>query len=343
MDITFNQLNSALSRQKPQIICLSGDEPVLLQSAVQQIQAYAKDSGFSLNQYHDLEADFSWQQLPSLLQQQDLFNSGSLLHILNAATKFDKATGVIIKQCCKQLPANKLILIRSGKLSASQAKSAWHQAIKQRGLTLRIWPLNPAQSSAWIAKFTTQQNLSPQIMRYIVQITQNNLTDIQQLIEKIRLAPRDCVIDERYIQQQLTSNLELNVFAITDAILHADLSAVLNYTQHISVQDSKQLILLAWALGQMIERILQQQQGKLGYIAHRNTQQGIQRAAQRLARPQLHAVLQKLSTVDKNLKGCRSELLAHMSIQQCYDALFASMLQLTGACHLQAGITHETG
>jgi DNA polymerase III subunit delta len=306
MDIKLNQLSRLLDKNLPKIMLISGDETILCNQALDTIRNKAKKHNYNYRQQFDLEQQWSWQQLTPILQQQDLFAENSLIEINNAATKFDKSTSKIITESIKLIPENKKIIISCGKLTAAQAKSKWYRAIGDLGITLRLWPLNSQETLSWMQTQldAAKIKLDRALMQNIISYTQNNLTDIKQLINKLCLYDNTNQIKEKQITELLTNHLQLNVFELTDAILDANLNKVTALSSTLDHSEPKHLILLNWALGQMVQRLLLQKIGKQNYIPMRSTQMRLQKAATRYSQDQLTSALQRVAKFDLQLKGC---------------------------------------
>lgn len=328
MDIKLSQLAMQLRKKLPRFILVSGDEAVLMQDAMQSIHQVAGQQQFNQRQLYDTEDQFSWSELPALLLQDDLFSEKCILEIMNLRGKFDKQATGILESCIKQIPAHKMLVIRSAKLSPAQVKSKWYRHITQLGISVRIWPLTAAQSLAWMRQKLTNHPLQgkPKLLQYIIQQTQNNLTDIMQLIEKIRLCPTPKTIDYDWIKQLLTCHLALNVFNLSDAVLNGDIQQVIAYSQQVATQDSKQLILIVWAIAQMLERLHQLQQGKLGYTPA-STQRALQHAARYFNQTQLQSYRVQLAQLDPILKG--AQLSSHRpTLEQCWQQLYGLLIAI---------------
>lgn len=331
MEIRLQQLKGCLTKSFPATTLLSGDDSILMQETSSSIREFAHKHGYEQRQSYHTEEQFNWQQLPDLLMQQDLFSNKTLIEINNPKASFDKKTTEIMLRCCRQMPAHKRLVIYSSKLSSSQVKTKWYKTFCQLATSVRIWPLQDQQIMPWLKQQLLKHKLelSQPCQQLIVQLSQNNLLDMMQVVEKLSLQDKTSAITPQLIQQLFTCHLACDVFTLTQAILNRNLAEVIHHSQQIALQDSKQLILLVWALIQMLQRLQKQLMGEKVFAPTRLIQQATQQAAKRYRLHQIQHYLHRVGQIELQLKGCS---LTHAQqlpgLQILWDRLYQLMLDI---------------
>ncbi|HWN37800.1 MAG TPA: DNA polymerase III subunit delta, partial [Gammaproteobacteria bacterium] len=60
MKVPFRQLDSHLNRSLAKVYLVAGDEPLLVDEALEQVRAAAMAAGFTSRELHTAERSFKW-------------------------------------------------------------------------------------------------------------------------------------------------------------------------------------------------------------------------------------------------------------------------------------------
>ena len=89
MKINPKQLSASLKKNSHPLYIISGDEPLLIQEARDEIIASKKQRGFELRELVTIESNFNWESLYYATEASSLFAEKKILDIRNPQTKFD--------------------------------------------------------------------------------------------------------------------------------------------------------------------------------------------------------------------------------------------------------------
>src|ERR1700722_16779879 len=115
MQINLQQLSKHLNGKLSPVYLLSGDVPLLRMEARDAICQAARRCGYQHRERLDVGPGFDWQQLRHLANSYNLFAEQTLIELHNPDTKFDAESGKILQAYCGLPPADKILLIVTGK------------------------------------------------------------------------------------------------------------------------------------------------------------------------------------------------------------------------------------
>lgn len=327
------QLGAALGKGLAPVYLISGDEPLLIQEACDQVRRAAREQHFSERELYHCDAGFDWNQVLTSANSLSLFADKKIIELrITSGKPGDKGARVIAEYAASPADDN-LLLIITPKLDASAQKSKWLKAIEERGIHVQIWPVTASQLPRWIGIRLQQTGLhaDSSAIDLLASRVEGNLLAAAQEIEKLALLTTDKTISYELMAAAVADSARYDIFGLTDKALHGDARAAVRTLHGLKTEGSEPITIL-WALTRDIRALVQIataiQQGKSIDIAAK--QAGIRdkrlpliRAAlQRLKPGQLQMLLRKANAIDKAIKGMRNA--------QPWDELLDLLLNLAG-------------
>ena len=164
MRIKANQLDAHLSNCKDNlspIYFVSGDEPLQLNEACDNIRQTARRCGYDERQVFYVGASFDWDTLLAAANTLSLFSEKRLIELrIPSGKPGDKGSKAIIEYI-NNLPVDTVLLIIGGKIEAQSQKSKWFTHIDKVGVICQIWPIDLKQMPEWIAQRLRAAGLTP--------------------------------------------------------------------------------------------------------------------------------------------------------------------------------------
>ncbi|WP_114416172.1 DNA polymerase III subunit delta [Marinospirillum perlucidum] len=316
MKITVDKLPGLLQKQLPDVIWISGDEPLQMQEAADQIRARARQEGLDEREVHDAGPQFSWKQLIEASASLSLFGDRKLVEVRLTGNKPGREGSEVIQQLCQQAANTPdVFLFTSSKLDAAQNKSAWYKAVDQAGWILPVWPIEGTRLPQWISQRcqAAGMQLEASALQLLTEKVEGNLLAAAQEIEKLKLFVQP---GEQLDADRLVSLIEdasrYSLFDLADACLEGKPGRALRILEGLRGEGTEAPLLL-WALTREIR-----QTGKL--LHHLN--EGLpfdaackqlaiwdrrkplyRKASQRLKSTQAHALLLLAQRADAAVKG----------------------------------------
>jgi DNA polymerase-3 subunit delta len=291
---------------------LSGDEPLLLQEARDQLCQRAYKNGFSDRQILTIESASDWQQLLSMTQNLGLFSERQLIDIRNPSAKFDKQTQRILQEYTASPNPDCLIILSCGKLTAAQKKAKWFKAIEPHIKTQFIWPLQPRELPAWLQNRLKQHNLTADrdALKLLVELTEGNLLATNQALQKLAMLYSGQHITIEMMSQVIHDSAQFNVFDLANYALAGNTARAIHAVDTIQASGGEPVLVL-WALSREIRElysnVYQYERGAaLATLTAKqwaNRKPVMQRAIQRLSLSTLKNLLKLSHQTDLIIKG----------------------------------------
>lgn len=327
------QLGAALSKGLAPVYLISGDEPLLIQEACDQIRKAARGKQFTERELYHCDAGFDWNQVLSSANSLSLFADRKIIELRIPSSKPGDKGGKVIADYMTSPSDDNLLLIVTGKLDGAAQKSKWLKAIEDNGIHIQVWPVTPSQLPRWIGVRLQQAGLHADgaAIDLLASRVEGNLLAAAQEIEKLALLTTDNTISAELMAAAVADSARYDIFGLTDRALHGDARAAVKTLHGLKTEGTEPITIL-WALTRDIRALVQislaTAQGKsfdnaARQAGIRDKRQPLVRAAlQRLKPAQLQALLRKANGIDKAIKGMRNA--------EPWDELLDLLLNISG-------------
>ena len=193
MNIKPEQLHRSVSSQMASTYFAFGAEILLVEQSLSIIKAAARENDFSERFRFDIDGNFSWDSLISLISSPSLFAEKRIIECRLTSGKIGVKGSKALTDVVETLPADILLIISSGKLEMAQQKSKWFKALDKNGVIIQHWEVQSNQLVGWITGNMKQLGLDSNIeaANAIAYCTEGNLLATMQEIEKLKIAYPD--------------------------------------------------------------------------------------------------------------------------------------------------------
>ncbi|OZA28290.1 MAG: DNA polymerase III subunit delta [Polynucleobacter sp. 17-46-58] len=228
LQVHLKELNSAAAI-KP-LYVFSGDEPLLMMEAIDQLRAIAKKMGYTEREVLLQERGFDWSQLLNAGQTMSLFGDKRWVELRIPTGKPGRDGAEALKQFSTQIEAQSvgpngpdtIVCIILPRLDGKTKTSAWFTALDS----------GP----------TGQRALS-----FIAEQVEGNLIAAHQEIQKLGLLHPAGVLTEDQIRSAILKVARYNVFELTEAMLAGDLSRLNRMLDGLK-GEGEALVLILWSV-----------------------------------------------------------------------------------------------
>lgn len=314
MKLRIEQLGQHLQQSLMPVYLLSGDEPLQMMEAVDNILMKAKDNGYLERDVLTFDAHADWSLLSSAAIEQSLFAQKTIVDLrltVKAGNKGSKA----IREYMAHLPSDKILIIQTKRLDKSAMKSVWVKAVDQQGVVIQIWNLSMPQTLAWVAKRMRQSGLQPtqEAIGLLTERIEGNLLAADQEIRKLSLLFHQQPVDVEQVLQVVADSSRFSVFDLSDAVLAAD-SRRIYHVLMILREEAIALPLILWSLSTLSRQLYQAcfklgmgqpASQAVGYMSY-DKKAAFQAAMIRLQYADWPLILEKNFTIDRMSKGHES-------------------------------------
>lgn len=221
MRLRADQLEKNLAQSLAPVYLISGDEPLLVQDCADAVRASCRAQGFSERQVFHVDSSFDWHMLLNETSAMSLFAERKLIELRLPSGKPGDAGTAALEHYCANTNADTVLLILCNKLDGSAARAKWHKAVDGCGITVPIWPVEPAQLPRWIEQRLRAKGLSatPDAIALLAERVQGNLLACAQEIEKLQLYTDAKVFDVDTIELTVADSARYDIFTTVDQLL----------------------------------------------------------------------------------------------------------------------------
>ncbi len=249
MQIKPEQLAAHLRQQMAPVYFVSGDEPLLVQEACDQIRAAARAAGCSEREVYSVEPGFDWNGFLQAGDALSLFADRKLIELRIASGKpGDQGSKAILSYCERPSPDN-VLLIESGKLESAARNSKWHKALESAGVVVPVWPVELSQLPGWAMRRMKDKGLQAgqDAVALLVERVEGNLLACVQEIEKLLLLYGPGQITLEQVASSVADSSRFDIFTLVDAALQGD-SVRASRIIHGLRGEGVEPVLVLWAL-----------------------------------------------------------------------------------------------
>ena len=333
MNIKPEQLQNSLSNQLASTYFAFGAEILLVEQSLSMIKGIARENGFKERFRFDIDGNFSWDSIISLISSPSLFAEKRIIECRLTTGKIGVKGSKALTEILETLPDDILLIISSGKLEMAQQKSKWFKTLDKKGIIIQNWEVQSNQLVGWITRNMSQLGLDSniEVANAIAYCTEGNLLASMQEIQKLKIAYPDGKINLREYLNQIDQQSQYSVFGMIDSALQGDTDKV-NKVFNSLVDDSTPPVILVSSLYREIKNLVNMsielktnQTIESILNNHRVWQKRkplISNALKKHSYQKLQKLLLRLGRIDRSLKG--------MDNLDVYDELQNVVIALSG-------------
>ena len=325
MQLALAQLSAHLSKGPRALYALHGDEPLLVQEALDAIRAAARAVGYTERTVHTVQgARFDWSAVLAAGQSLSLFADRQIVEIRIPSGKPGKDGSGALQQIATgaQDNAGTLTLVTLPRLDRQTKSSAWFVALQEHGVTLQIDPVERAALPQWIAQRLAAQGQrvrageeGGRALQFFADRVEGNLLAAHQEIVKLGLLYPAGELTREQIEGAVLNVARYDVFKLSEAVLAGQRARVLRMLDGLQAEGEPE-VLVHYALAEDIRAIKRIKDatadGKPLPMALREArawgarERLLERALPRISAHQANALLSAAHAVDGIVKGLPS-------------------------------------
>lgn len=324
MQLSPNQLAGHLQKGLKSLYTLHGDEPLLIQEALDTIRAAARAQGFTERTSHTVSgAHFDWSEVLAAGGSLSLFADKQIVELRVPSGKPGKEGSVAIQHLAEQSRDNDstLTLIMLPRLDKATKTGAWFGALDSFGVTLQVEPVERPALPSWIAQRLSAQGQrvaageeGQRTLQFFADRVEGNLLAAHQEIQKLALLYPAGELDFAQIESAVLNVARYDVFKLSEAVLAGQPARVQRMLDGLQAEGEAE-VLVHYALSEDI-RALKRVKDAMAHgrplpMALREQrvwgakERLFERVLPRLSEPALAQLLQAAHVVDGIVKGLK--------------------------------------
>ena len=315
MRVSLNSLEGHLKQGFQPLYLLFGAEPLLVEEALDQVRALARESGYHERLRLTVEAGFDWNLLLAQGQAMSLFSEKKLIELRMPTGKpGDTGTKAIIAYC-ENMPEDTTLVIISGAVEKRAQTTRWFKAVDTKGIVVESPGIKADRLPDWVSRRMTSKGITYdfKVVDRICQLVEGNLLAAAQEINLLSLLYPGDKITSSIIEKIIADHARFSVYMLADACLSGSVVRATRILQSLKREQAEPIVIL-WALsrdartlcqlsaasertGQSPDRLFK----KYGIWSSRSSL--ITAALRRMGNRQWENILRRLGRADLMLKG----------------------------------------
>jgi len=297
------------------VYLVAGDEPLLVDEALEAVRAAARNKGFATRELHVADRSFRWAELEGAADNLSLFATRKIVELRMPSPRPGDAGSKSIAALAERDDPDRVLILGVGeKLDSAAQKAAWVKAIEKHGVIVEVWPIERNELPRWIQQRATaaRLKLTPAAAQLLAERVEGNLLAADQEIKRLVLTAAGEEVDEAEVLESVANHSRFDVFALADAVLAGETARVFKILWGLRAEGVAP-VLISWALSRDIGLL-----ARLDYaVRHgdnldgallrqgvwRRRQTLVKQAMRRFKTRQLGLLLSRAAQVDASLKG----------------------------------------
>ncbi|MDX1569415.1 MAG: DNA polymerase III subunit delta [Xanthomonadales bacterium] len=293
---------------------ISGDEPLLVLEAAEQVRQAARAAGIEERQVHHAGKGFDYQDLLTQSQSMSLFSTRRLIDLRLPEPKPGREGSQVIKALLEDPGNEDVLLLTTGKADKRTLASAWASAIDQAGVVIQCWPIKPQELPRWLDRRMRSAGLLPDsgAVHRLAERVEGNLLAAVQEIEKLKLLRGAVSVTAGDIEELVADSARFGVFLMVDSALEGRPDRALRMVESLRQEDIP-LPIVSAVLTREIRRLvrLRQAMDRGGNVQAEFRRAGVweskkmllQRAMRRISPDRWLELLNRCAVLDRSIKG----------------------------------------
>lgn len=314
MKLKPEQLSAALKKSLLPVYCVTGEEPLQLGEAADQVRSAARLAGYSVREIISIDQGHEWPQLSIEADSFSVFNERKLIDLRLPSGKPGAEGSKVLMAYCKNPPEDTLLLMTAGKIDNAAQKSQWFQAVDQLGCVVQVWPLQGQDLLYWLQRRAEQKSMRLDIeaAKALAGRIEGNLLAAAQEVEKLYILYGSVTINKSMIEAAVADSARFDVFKLSEALLAGRLNRALKILAGLQAEGVAAPVVL-WALSRdariLLEMKFELKQGGQQEALFKKHQiwdkrkQGVLDALHRLSSKQIQSLLICSAKTDRQIKG----------------------------------------
>ena len=263
MQISPSALAAHLQKGLKSLYTLHGDEPLLIQEALDTIRAVARAQGFSERTSHTVAgAHFDWSEVLAASGSLSLFADKQMLELRIPSGKPGKDGSTALQQLVDQSRGSDatLTLVVLPRLDKLTKSSAWFAAL-ETGITLEVSPVDRAALPQWIAQRLALQGqrvtageAGQRTLQFFADRVEGNLLAAHQEIQKLALLYPGGELGFAQIEAAVLNVARYDVFKLSEAVLAGQFGRVQRMLDGLQAEGEAE-VLVHFALAEDIRAL----------------------------------------------------------------------------------------
>ncbi|MDB4512025.1 DNA polymerase III subunit delta [Arenicella sp.] len=248
IDELASKLGSLQVEQLPNIILINGNEPLVIEEALDQVRLRLKGLGFIERLKYQLETGFDWSSITSIGMEMSLFSERRLIE-LRVPKSLGAAGTKAITEYCNKPPQDDILIVIMPLLDKRQRQAKWAKVVDGSGWLADCYQISPQQFPSWLKQRLQSRALRVEsgVIELLTQQLEGNVLAAAQEIDKLKVLATDSAVTLSLVSDSLADQARFDVYALSEVCLLGDVKRAVRIKQRLQSEGVEPVIVL-WAL-----------------------------------------------------------------------------------------------
>lgn len=262
MLLKAEQLTGHLGRGKlERLYCVSGDEPLLIEEALDAIRATARAVGFTEREVLHASGRFDWSQLAAIANSLSLFAVRKIVEVRLPGGKPGREGGEALRAHAAAGNDDVLTLVVLPRLDRTARNGAWAMALESNGAWIDVRRVERGELPAWLkGRLARQkQTATPEALEFLADQTEGNLLAARQEVVKLGLLYPEGELTLEQVTDAVQDVARFEVFDLPTAMMKGEAQRAMRMISVLRAEGAA-LPLVLWAVGEEVRAVIRAQQ-----------------------------------------------------------------------------------
>lgn len=224
MRIKLEQLSQILKNQPTSLYTFSGNEPLLIQEATDQVRTFAREHGYTERELFTVDQHFNWSDLLSACNNRSLFGDRKFIDIRIPSGKPGKEGSKAIEAYCKALPPDSITLVTLPRIDKQGQASKWFKTLESTGIFVPLYPIDRDRLPEWLSQRLARQyqKTTPVTLQFLADRLEGNLLAAHQEMQKLALLYPNGDLSFDQVKDVVLNVARYDVYQLADALISGD-------------------------------------------------------------------------------------------------------------------------
>lgn len=258
MKVSFRDLERQLRDRPGRVYLVAGDEPLLVDEALENVRESARARGFDARELHFADRNFDWTHLTVDADTLSLFANRKIVEVRLASPRPGTHGAEALAALAANQDPDRVLIVAAG--GRPDGRVAWVKAFERYGVYVEIWPVTRHELPGWIESRARRARLSltPDAVAVIAERVEGNLLAADQEIKRLAILAGGAVLDEQKVLESVADNARFDVYLLSDAVLAGDVPRAFRVLSSLRAEGVA-APLVCWALAREIVVLAQLQ------------------------------------------------------------------------------------
>jgi DNA polymerase-3 subunit delta len=262
MLLKAEQLGSHLGRGRlERLYCVSGDEPLLSEEALDALRTAARAAGFTEREVLHASGRFDWSQLSATANSLSLFAVRKIVEVRLPGGKPGRDGGEALRTHASSANDDVLTLVVLPRLDRTARNSAWALALESNGAWIDVRRVERNELPAWLkGRLARQkQGATGEALEFLADQTEGNLLAARQEIDKLGLLYPEGELSLEQVRDAVQDVARFEVFDLPAAMMKGEAQRALRMIGVLRAEGAA-LPLVLWAISEEVRAVIRTQQ-----------------------------------------------------------------------------------